>query len=177
MADENVNEQAESTETAPAATAEAAPAAEKPVEQAPAPKPSRTATPLPEGVLFIWGTGRRKKAVARVRIRPGTGTIQINKRPLEQFFHVEKDRLDVLGPLQAVNMLSAWDVWATVNGGGTTGQSGAVKLGLSRALIKAMPDLDADLRGLGLLTRDSRARERKKPGQPGARKRFQFSKR
>lgn len=175
MADENVNDKAESTETAPAA-AEVAPA-EKPVEQAPAPKPPRTANPLPEGVLFIWGTGRRKKATARVRIRPGTGQILINKRPMDQFFHVEKDQLDVLGPLAAVNMVKSWDVWATVNGGGTTGQSGSVKLGLSRALIKAMPELEADLRGLGLLTRDSRARERKKPGQPGARKRFQFSKR
>jgi len=175
MADENVNEKVESPETAPApAAVEAAPVAEVPVEQ---PNPPRTATPLPEGILYIWGTGRRKKATARVRIRPGTGQVLINKRPLEQFFHIQKDQLDILSPLAAVNMVKSWDVWATVSGGGTTGQSGSVKLGLSRALIKAMPDLEADLRGLGLLTRDSRARERKKPGQPGARKRFQFSKR
>ena len=171
MSDEKVNEQSPTNE-APAPEAPAPVIA--PVE---APKPPRIAAPLPAGVLFIWGTGRRKKATARVRIRPGTGVILINKRPIEQFFHVDRDRLDATSPLVAVNMLTSWDIWATVNGGGTTGQSGSVKLGLSRALIKAMPDLEADLRSLGLLTRDSRARERKKPGQPGARKRFQFSKR
>ncbi|MEI7836592.1 MAG: 30S ribosomal protein S9 [Planctomycetota bacterium] len=168
MADEKVNEQSQTSE---------APAPEAVVAPVEAIKPPRTATPLPAGVLYIWGTGRRKKATARVRIRPGSGIILINKRPMDQFFHVNQDRTDATSPLKAVNIVTSWDIWATVNGGGTTGQSGSVKLGLSRALIKAMPELEADLRGLGLLTRDSRSRERKKPGQPGARKRFQFSKR
>jgi len=83
----------------------------------------------------------------------------------------------VVAPLQAVNMLTSWDVWANVGGGGTTGQAGAVELGLARALSRAMPELEHDLRDGGLLTRDSRMKERKKYGQRGARRRFQFSKR
>ena len=130
-----------------------------------------------EGVRFIWGLGRRKSAVARVRIRPGTGQIVVNRRPFEKYFLEEQDRHAVLTPLETVEMPAAWDVWVNVNGGGPSGQAGAVTLGLARALAKAMPEGEGSLRGKGLLTRDPRMRERKKYGQKGARKRFQYSKR
>ena len=140
-------------------------------------QPSFTAPPLPEGAHYIWGTGRRKKAVARVRIRPGSGKILVNKREMGQFFVHDKDRNAVLAPLNSINMLKSWDVWANVSGGGSTGQAGAVKLGLARALVRALPDAEAILRDDGLMTRDARIKERKKYGQRGARRRFQFSKR
>jgi len=149
------------------------------VETTPAPeaKVARTAPALPEGEHYIWGTGRRKAAVARVRIRPGTGEFLINKRPSDEYFVQAKDRDTIIVPLQSCGLLKAYDVFVNVNGGGFTGQAGAVSLGLSRALARHMPDIEHDLRSKGLLTRDARAKERKKPGQPGARKRFQFSKR
>jgi small subunit ribosomal protein S9 len=136
-----------------------------------------TAPPLPPGTKYIWGTGRRKQAVARVRIRPGSGQFTINKRPANEYFTEEKDRISIVSPLQAANMLSSWDVWAQADGGGFTGQAGAVTMGLARALFKAVPESESALRSRGLLTRDSRMKERKKYGQKGARKRFQFSKR
>jgi len=132
---------------------------------------------LPQGAHYVWGTGRRKRAVARVRIRPGSGNILINKRQVAEFFPAERDQKSVVAPLQAVKMLTSWDIWVNVGGGGTTGQAGAVEMGLARALSRAMPELERDLRDGGLLTRDSRMKERKKYGQPGARRRFQFSKR
>lgn len=147
------------------------------VVAAPAPKPSRQAPPLPEGKHYIWGTGRRKAAVARVRIRPGSGKFLVNKREKDEFFTRIKDQMDVLAPLATIGMLTSFDVWVNVNGGGMTGQAGAVSLGLARAIAKHMPEVEHDLREKGLLTRDARMTERKKPGQPGARKRFQFSKR
>jgi small subunit ribosomal protein S9 len=157
-------------------------ATSQPIEQPkpaaePAPQVSRTAPPLPEGQLFVWGTGRRKKAIARVRLRPGGGEFTVNKKPIEQFFTEDKDRNAVLSPLTTVQMVKAWDVFANVSGGGFTGQAGAIALGLSRALVKAMPEIEGQLRDQGLLTRDARMKERKKYGQKGARKRFQFSKR
>ncbi len=158
-----------------ATQAEAAP--EVAEEATPAPVESRTAAPLPPGAHYIWGTGRRKRAVARVRIRPGTGNILINKREVAEFFPALRDQNSVVAPVNAVGMLTSWDVWVNIGGGGTSGQAGAVQLGLARALIKAMPELEHTLRGEGLLTRDSRMVERKKYGQRGARRRFQFSKR
>ena len=143
----------------------------------PEPKPSRTAPPLPADAHYIWGTGRRKAAIARVRIKPGSGNFLINKRKMDEYFPKLCDQQSILAPLQLLGMLSSYDVWANVNGGGATGQAGAVTLGLARALSKHIPDIEHDLRGKGLLTRDARMKERKKPGQPGARKRFQFSKR
>jgi len=140
----------------------------------------RVTFPVPslgEGVHYIFGTGRRKKAVARVRIRPGSGNILINKREMDKFFVHEKDRTAVMAPLQSTSMLSSWDIWANVSGGGSTGQADAVKLGLARALAKAIPETESALRDSGLLTRDARIKERKKYGQRGARRRFQFSKR
>lgn len=155
--------------------AEQAPEVE--VAEAPAQEVSKPAPPLPEGAKFIWGVGRRKSAVARVRIRPGTGNILINKRKRDEYFCREVDRNAVDAPLAAVSMPRSWDIFVNVNGGGTTGQAGAVMLGLARALCKAAPEIDAILRTKGLLTRDARMVERKKYGQKGARKRFQFSKR
>ena len=134
-------------------------------------------SPLPDGVHYIWGTGRRKRAVARVRIRPGSGKILINKREPAQYFPSLRDQNAVVRPLETSQMMASWDVWVNVGGGGTTGQADAVSLGLARALSKAMPELDAGLRKDGLMTRDARKVERKKYGQRGARRRFQFSKR
>jgi len=165
MAEEQAKVQTETTERAPAARQDS-------------PKPAAlSAPPLPEGVRYIWGTGRRKKAVARVRIRPGSGAILINKRKVEEFFTEDKDRDAVSAPLAAANMVGSWDIWAHVDGGGFTGQAGAVMLALSRALARAVPQIESALRDQGLLTRDARMKERKKYGQKGARKRFQYSKR
>jgi small subunit ribosomal protein S9 len=134
-------------------------------------------TALPKGKDFIWGTGRRKSSVARVRIRPGKGDIIVNDKPFDVFFTTEKDRNAVVAPLQATEQTGAWDVFVKVSGGGMTGQAGAVELGLARALAKSDEDSEHILRKRGLMTRDPRMAERKKYGQPGARKRFQFSKR
>ena len=126
---------------------------------------------------YVWGTGRRKSAVARVRIRPGTGKFLINNREMEQYFALEPDRLEARAPLAITEAGSKWDIFVNLHGGGTTGQSGAVKLGLARALVKATPDTEVALRDNGLLTRDARKVERKKYGRRGARRSFQFSKR
>lgn len=126
---------------------------------------------------YTWGTGRRKASVARVRIRPGSGKILVNKRELAAYFPHIQDQFAVQAPLNIAGMTSNVDIWANVSGGGNTGQSNAIKLGLARAIAKYMPEVERELRDKGLLTRDARSRERKKPGQPGARKRFQFSKR
>ena len=123
------------------------------------------------------GTGRRKSSVARVRLRPGDGKVTINDRPLEEFFRTDRLRTDVLAPLTATERKGQVDIVVNVNGGGTTGQSGAVSLGIARALVKFDPELEHALRDKGLLTRDSRETERKKYGKAGARRSFQFSKR
>lgn len=123
------------------------------------------------------GTGRRKTAVARVRVRPGDGTLTINERPLDDFFRIERDRLLIEAPLKATDMLGKVNVWVRVNGGGTTGQAGAVVLGIARALQALNPDLHYKLSEGGFLTRDSRMVERKKYGFKKARRSFQFSKR
>ncbi|HZJ72494.1 MAG TPA: 30S ribosomal protein S9 [Planctomycetota bacterium] len=129
------------------------------------------------GKTFIWATGRRKTSVARVRMAEGTGKILVNGRPFESYFPVEQQRNDAGAPLAAANAREKWDIWVNVLGGGPTGQSGAVSLGLARALLKSDAALDEPLRGGGFLTRDSRMVERKKYGQRKARRRFQFSKR
>ena len=123
------------------------------------------------------GTGRRKSSVARVRIRPGTGVIQINKRTLDNFFCIEKDRKTILEVLATVEQDKDIDIIINVSGGGTTGQAGACRMGLARALVSYNPDLFPPLRDGGFLTRDSRMKERKKPGRHGARRGTQFSKR
>jgi len=126
---------------------------------------------------YFWGTGRRKSAVARVRIRAGKGEFKVNKREIDKFFTELKDRQEITAPLKATETLGKVDVFVNVVGGGHTGQCGAIVLGVARALKTANPDYEAVLRENGYLTRDSRIVERKKYGQRGARRRFQFSKR
>ncbi|MBA4312765.1 MAG: 30S ribosomal protein S9 [Chlorobiaceae bacterium] len=121
--------------------------------------------------------GRRKTAVARVILKPGSGEIKINDIALEKYFPIETLKTDVLLPFTVTELLGKYDVDAIVNGGGSSGQAGAVKLGISRALVDLNNDLRGKLREHDLLTRDSRMVERKKYGQRKARKRFQFSKR
>lgn len=148
-----------------------------------------TATPTPAPVVvkkkpkgpdkagFHWGTGRRKTSVARVRIKPGSGKILINDRELNNYFTEIRDRNDILSPLKITKTEASLDVWVNADGGGITGQAGAVKLGISRALMGFDPSFEQALRDNDMLTRDSREVERKKYGQSGARRRFQFSKR
>jgi small subunit ribosomal protein S9 len=142
-----------------------------------APKSEHKAANEPDKGGYYWGTGRRKSSVARVRIKPGDGKLLVNKRELNNFFAREQDREAVLAPLKAVEGEKAFDVFANVRGGGTTGQSGAIRLGIARALKNYDENYLPPLRDGGYLTRDSRMVERKKPGQSGARKRYQFSKR
>lgn len=123
------------------------------------------------------GVGRRKTSVARVYIRPGSGKWTINGKDLERHFPRMSHQLHASEPLVATENEGVYDVKVVVRGGGETGQAGAVRLGLARALLKVDPDYRGVLRSRGMLTRDPRKVERKKPGQPGARKRFQFSKR
>ncbi len=126
---------------------------------------------------FIWGTGRRKSAVARVWIKPGDGKLVINKHKVDEYFTQQYDQDAVQAPLKALNLTGAFDVFVDVAGGGTTGQAGAVRLGIARALRNYDENLLKELRDGGYLTRDSRMVERKKYGQRGARRKFQFSKR
>jgi len=139
------------------------------------------AAPIIRGKLdrfgVAMGTGRRKTAVARVRVRPGDGKFAVNERPLEDFFRIERDRHMIEAPLRGTDMFGKVDVWVRVDGGGTTGQTGAVVLGISRALEALNPSLHATLAEGGFLTRDGRMVERKKYGRKKARKSFQFSKR
>lgn len=141
----------------------------------PTPTPKPSGSP-PDGNWW-WGTGRRKTAVARVRIRPGKGVFEVNKRPHDEFFTEIRDRNDIMNVLEKTNTRGSIDVHVNVQGGGYTGQAGAIVLGLARALRRYDASLDAILRDNNFLTRDPRKVERKKYGQPGARKRFQFSKR
>ncbi|MEM6782565.1 MAG: 30S ribosomal protein S9 [Bacteroidota bacterium] len=121
--------------------------------------------------------GRRKTSTARVYLRPGTGTVTVNRRPLEQYLPTEIRRKALLAPLDATGTLGQFDVLINVQGGGLTGQAEASQLGIARALIQFNEELRSPLRQGGYLTRDPRMVERKKPGQPKARKQFQFSKR
>ncbi len=124
-----------------------------------------------------YGTGRRKTSTARVFLRPGTGAISVNRRAFEAFFPTEALRTQIRTPLVLTETTDKFDILATVAGGGVSGQAGAVKLGIARALIEYNLELRKKLKTEGMLTRDARGKERKKYGQKGARKRFQFSKR
>jgi small subunit ribosomal protein S9 len=124
-----------------------------------------------------YGTGRRKTSMARVFLRPGSGAITVNQQPVEVSFPTETLRLTIRQPLVVAEMTERFDVLATTAGGGVAGQAGALRLGIARALLTYDAELRARLRKAGLLTRDPRAKERKKYGMAGARKRFQFSKR
>jgi small subunit ribosomal protein S9 len=153
---------------------------EQPTHTEPPAEPKRTIGPGNAGKQkygYWWGTGRRKTSVARVRIRPGTGKLLVNKRELDDYFKRDQDRKAVMSPLRIVQGEKLFDVFINVNGGGITGQAGAALLGLARALRSYDENYVPALRDNGQLTRDPRMVERKKPGQAGARRRFQFSKR
>ncbi len=122
-------------------------------------------------------TGKRKSSIARVTLKPGKGDIQINEVPLNKYFPSETMRMLVKHPLATAAVTGKYDVFVKVNGGGVTGQAGAIRHGIAKALVELNPDFRAKLKKEGLLTRDPRVKERKKYGQKGARKRFQFSKR
>lgn len=124
-----------------------------------------------------YGTGKRKSSTARVFLTPGTGSITVNKRDLNQYFSNETQRTLVRYPLTLTDNVGKFDVRVNVDGGGIVGQAGAIRLGITKALLEFNAELRARLKRAGLLTRDSRIKERKKYGQKGARKRFQFSKR
>ncbi len=126
---------------------------------------------------FILGTGRRKTAVARVRLKTGTGKVTVNKREMTTYFTTPAERQRVIAPLTAVDVATSVDVLVKTHGGGIAAQAGAIALGISRALLKRNPDCEHILREGRFLTRDSRVKERKKYGQRGARRSFQFSKR
>ena len=125
----------------------------------------------------IHSVGKRKRAVARIWMRPGRGEITINKRLLDDYFNLESQRMLVKQPLEMTETLDKYDINVTVRGGGISGQTGAIRHGISRALVSINPELRLPLKKEELLTRDPRMKERKKYGQPGARKRFQYSKR
>jgi small subunit ribosomal protein S9 len=122
-------------------------------------------------------TGRRKTAVARIRMTPGTGKIDVNGKPFEEYFATVALQNQILHPLQTANSINSYDLVVNARGGGVSGQAGAVRLAIARALTQTNEDLRTPLKQEGFLTRDPRMKERKKSGQPGARKRFQFSKR
>ena len=126
---------------------------------------------------YYHAVGKRKSAVARVWVKPGQGMITINRKPMDQYISREVDKLLIRHPLDLTETLSKYDIAVNVRGGGNTGQAGAIRHGLARVLVSINPDFRAVLKKADLLTRDSRVKERKKYGQPGARKRFQYSKR
>ena len=124
-----------------------------------------------------YATGKRKLAIARIWMTPGTGVITVNKRTLEDYFHRDTSRMLIRQPLEIVNLPASYDFRVNVCGGGLSGQADAIRYGIAKALTYAVPELRPPLKKAGLMTRDSRIVERKKYGQPGARKRFQYSKR
>jgi small subunit ribosomal protein S9 len=130
-----------------------------------------------EKETIYYATGRRKSAIAKTWLKPGKGDVIINNRAVEDYFPIEALRIQMLEPLKMTNTLGSFDVRVTVLGGGLAGQAGAVRHGLTRALILADPELRQPLKRAGFVKRDPRVRERKKYGQRGARARFQFSKR
>ena len=128
-------------------------------------------------LVQYYGTGRRKSAIARVFLRPGSGDFKVNDRPFEQYFVTESQRVRARQPLVSSETTASFNVLANVSGGGVDGQADAVRLGIARALLEFNAELRKKLKSEGFLSRDSRIKERKKYGQKGARKRFQFSKR
>ena len=128
-------------------------------------------------IVEYYGTGKRKSSTARVRLLPGDGKVMVNKRDLSDYFKNETQRTIVRYPLALTDNIGKFDIKALVDGGGTSGQAGALRLGIAKALLQFNTELRPRLKKAGLLSRDSRVKERKKYGQKGARKRFQFSKR
>jgi len=142
---------------------------------------TQQAASLTEGgmseLVQYYGTGRRKSAIARVYLRPGSGEFKVNGRPFEVYFVTESQRVSARQPLLSTETAASFNIVARVSGGGVNGQADAVKLGIARALMQFNVELRKKLKAEGMVTRDSRAKERKKYGQKGARKRFQYSKR
>jgi small subunit ribosomal protein S9 len=132
---------------------------------------------MAENLLQYYGTGRRKTSTARVFLRPGTGAFEVNGRPIDRYFPNETVKMLIRQPLAVTETADKFDLLVRVDGGGVTGQAGAVRHGIARALVSFSPELRPRLKEGGFLTRDPREVERKKYGRPGARKRFQFSKR
>ena len=168
------------TTSPPEPTAVPEAASEPATMEAAAPEPVAGAgpsAPTTPNNPYYWGTGRRKASIARVRVKPGEGKFVVNKREMDKFFCIDRDRAAVRRPLDVTETGKLYDVFVNVKGGGFTGQTGAVVLGLARALVAANPDYESKLREHNLLTRDPRKVERKKYGRRGARRRFQFSKR
>ena len=147
------------------------------VDDGPPPPPPPPIVKLTPSRPFIWGLGRRKSARARVRIKPGPGAFMVNGKEIDNFFTTLQNQMRARAPLSSTNTLGTYDVFCRVEGGGPTGQADAVRMGLARALKTANPAFEHTLREHGLLTRDSRMKERKKYGRRGARRGFQFSKR
>ncbi|PIE03873.1 MAG: 30S ribosomal protein S9 [Acidobacteria bacterium] len=127
--------------------------------------------------IQYYGTGRRKASVARVFMKPGNGKITVNKKSIDTYFCSDLLKMIIRQPLTLTETQEKFDIYVTVKGGGTSGQAGAIRHGISRALVGFNQEFNKKLREAGFITRDARVKERKKPGQPGARKRFQFSKR
>jgi small subunit ribosomal protein S9 len=173
----------------------AEPIPESPVAEGQAPEPGTAGAPAPQARTgespqleaeaprpagprdAVWGTGRRKEAVARVRLVPGTGRVVLNGRPLEEYFPSRTHRVLVTAPLRVAGRENEFDVIARLDGGGVSGQAGAVRMGIARALVALDPALRAPLKAAGLLTRDAREKERRKYGLKKARKAPQYSKR
>ena len=128
-------------------------------------------------MIQYYGTGRRKTAAARVYLRPGTGNLEVNRKTFDEYFPNEALKMVIRQPLVITETADKFDIYVRVSGGGPTGQAGALRHGIARALVAYNPELRAKLKEAGFLTRDAREVERKKYGRPGARKRFQFSKR
>ncbi len=158
-------------------TAPQAPPAVAPRAAAPAPRPAAAKPAAPASGPRRLSTGRRKESIARVSLAPGNGVIVVNAKPYETYFCRETLQLAIRQPLVVTHQLGKYDVVASVEGGGLTGQAGAVRLGIARALLELDAAHRTILRSAGLLTRDPRMKERKKYGQKGARKRFQWTKR
>ena len=163
--------------TAPEAEAAAAPEAEVAATPAEPVAEPQLEAPAPTNGGPFYGTGRRKTSVARVFLRSGSGQLQVNGRPLDEYFTVPAWRKEARSPLAFLGVAEQYDAEITVKGGGPNGQAGAVKLGIARAVAQATPALRPKLRQTGYLTRNPRMKERKKYGQKGARKRFQWTKR
>lgn len=177
-ASEQKPDSAEPPQPAPSASAPTAdPEGSTAPEPAPEPGPEPRQPEGPPGKSYFWGTGRRKRSIARVRVRPGQGEFKINGREIGDYFHLDKDRQVIVTPLEATGSHKKVDVFVNIHGGGTTGQAGAIVLGIARALKACNPDYEPALRQGNFLSRDPRKVERKKYGQRGARRRFQFSKR
>lgn len=166
-----------STEDRPDSTPTPQPSATPPAKESATALSHSWSEPKPKHGGYHWGTGRRKRAIARVRIKRGTGQFKINGKSLDEYFRLSADQNTAIAPLKATDTLKRVDVFVNAHGGGTTGQSGAVMLGVARALVSASGEYIPLLRDGHYLTRDARKVERKKYGRRGARRSFQFSKR